>query len=105
MRKYNVLSRVRKKKRIFVLGHEPVVVKNRIQRRFKAAKPTEKWFTDITYLMFGKKILYFSSIIDGFNNEIVSYKVSETQDISLVLDTLKEALRKRNVIDTILHSD
>ncbi|WP_000313144.1 DDE-type integrase/transposase/recombinase, partial [Bacillus thuringiensis] len=52
-----------------------------------------------------KKTLYFSFIIDGFNNEIVSCKISETQDISLVLDTLKEALRKRNVIDTILHSD
>ncbi|SEG88323.1 hypothetical protein SAMN04487919_1611, partial [Bacillus sp. ok061] len=35
----------------------------------------------------------------------VSYKIAETQDVSLVLDTLKEALRKRNVIDTILHSD
>ncbi|MBD2798879.1 transposase family protein, partial [Xenorhabdus sp. 18] len=51
------------------------------------------------------KTLYFSSIIDGFNNEIVSYKIAETQDVSLVLDTLKEALKKRNVIDTILHSD
>lgn len=105
MRKYNVLSRVRKKKKIFVLGHEPVVAKNRIQRRFKATKPNEKWFTDITYLMFGNKPLYFSSIIDGFNNGIVSYKIAETQDVSLVLDTLKEALKKRNVIDTILHSD
>ncbi|WP_144499834.1 DDE-type integrase/transposase/recombinase, partial [Bacillus sp. FDAARGOS_235] len=105
MRKYNVLSRVRKKKKIFVLGHEPEVAKNRIQRRFKATKPNEKWFTDITYLMFGNKTLYFSSIIDGFNNEIVSYKIAETQDVSLVLDTLKEALKKRNVIDTILHSD
>ncbi|EEM19468.1 Transposase [Bacillus thuringiensis serovar tochigiensis BGSC 4Y1] len=55
--------------------------------------------------MFGNKTLYFSSIIDGFNNEIVSYKIAETQDVSLVLDTLKEALKKRNVIDTILHSD
>ncbi|WP_176521156.1 DDE-type integrase/transposase/recombinase, partial [Bacillus toyonensis] len=53
----------------------------------------------------GNKTLYFSSIIDGFNNEIVSYKIGETQDVSLVLDTLKEALKKRNVIDTILHSD
>nr|WP_324656764.1 IS3 family transposase [Bacillus cereus] len=60
MRKYNVLSQVRKKKKIFVLGHEPVVAKNRIQRRFKATKPNEKWFTDITYLMFGNKTLYFT---------------------------------------------
>ncbi|MEM5659676.1 hypothetical protein AAHB50_30025 [Bacillus toyonensis] len=43
--------------------------------------------------MFGNKTLYFSSIIDGFNNEIVSYKIAETQDVSLVLDTLKEALK------------
>ncbi|EMK2598521.1 IS3 family transposase [Bacillus bombysepticus] len=82
-RKYNVLSRGRKKKKIFVLGHEPMVAKNTIQRRFKAAKPNEKWFTDITYLIFGNKPLYFSSIIDGFNNEIVSYKIGETQDFLL----------------------
>ncbi|MGN4256832.1 DDE-type integrase/transposase/recombinase [Bacillus cereus group sp. MYBKT14-1] len=70
-----------------------------------ATKPIEKWFTDITYVMFGNKPLYFLYIIDGFNNEIISYKIGKTQDVSLVLDTLKEALRKRNVINTILHSD
>ncbi|WP_409334910.1 DDE-type integrase/transposase/recombinase [Bacillus cereus] len=77
-----------------MLGHEPVVAKNRIHRIFKATKPNEKWFTDITYLMFGNKTLYFSSIIDGFNKEIVSYKICETQNVSLVLNTLNEALRK-----------
>ncbi|PEY37066.1 hypothetical protein CN354_12630 [Bacillus cereus] len=55
--------------------------------------------------MFGNKTLYFSSIIDGFNNEIVSYKISEAHDVSLVLDTLKGASRKRNEINTILHLD
>ncbi|EJQ73740.1 Nif3-like dinuclear metal center hexameric protein [Bacillus toyonensis] len=96
MRKYNVLSRVRKKKKIFVLGHEPVVAKNRIQRRFKATKPNEKWFTDITYLMFGNKTLYFSSIIDGFltssinNEDLVLICNIEEKSTSELTSHLKE---------------
>ncbi|EOW9529280.1 DDE-type integrase/transposase/recombinase [Bacillus cytotoxicus] len=104
--KYYLLFQIRKEKKIFVFGHESVITKNKVKRGFKATKSNEKWFTDITYLnlMFGNKTLYFLSIINGFNNEIVSYKVGEKQDVSFVLDTLKKDLRKRDTINTILHS-
>lgn len=105
MRKNSLLSKARKKKQVFLSGKEHVVSPNLIQRDFKATQPNQKWYTDISYLPFGNQTLYFSSIIDGFNNEIISYKVSTNQDISLALDLLEDACKKRNPDGTILHSD
>jgi transposase InsO family protein len=50
-------------------------------------------------------MLYFSSVQDGFNKEIISYRVSTKQHLALVLETLEDACRKRNTSGTILHSD
>lgn len=105
MRENNVLSRVRKKRKVYLTGQESVIADNMIQRDFKATRPNQKWFTDISYLPFGEEMLYFSSIIDAYNNEVISYKVSTKQDISLALETLEEACRNRDVRGTILHSD
>jgi len=99
MRKYNVLSRVRKKKKIFVLGHEPVVAKNRIQRRFKATNPNEKWFTDITYLMFGNKTLYFSSIIGVWQPKVKYGAICKYIPIKLLIGSSKEST---NIVDSFL---
>ncbi|QOS97467.1 IS3 family transposase [Brevibacterium sp. JNUCC-42] len=105
MKENNMLSKVRKKKKVYLTGQDPVIVENLIQRDFSATNPNQKWFTDVSYLLFGEELLYFSSIIDTYNNEIISYKVSKRQDISLALDTLTEACRNRDVQGVVLHSD
>ncbi|WP_353737004.1 DDE-type integrase/transposase/recombinase [Bacillus sp. CMF12] len=68
-----------------------------MERNFKASKPNEKWVTDITYLPFGQSMMYLSSIMDLYNNEIIAYRISLIQDVTLVLDTLKDAVQNRNV--------
>ncbi len=50
-------------------------------------------------------MLYLSTIMDLFNNEIIAYKISDTQEVSLVLDTLEAACRGRETNEVILHSD
>lgn len=105
MRLHQLLCRPKRKKKVFLTGQDPIVAPNRIERDFKATRPNEKWFTDITYLNFGEETLYFSSILDMYNGEIISYKMSTRQDITLVLDTLEEACRERRVNNTVLHSD
>ena len=47
---------------------------------------------DITYLKFSDKTLYLSAITDGFNGEIVVYKIADNQEVPLVKDTLSEAI-------------
>jgi putative transposase len=61
--------------------------------------------TDITYLIFNKKKLYLSAIKDLYNNEIVAYHISARNDLKLVMDTVKKAIKKRNVNGVLLHSD
>jgi transposase InsO family protein len=47
-------------------------------------------------------MLYFSSILDLYNGEIVAYSIADKQDTSLVLDTLHQLPKQANIL---LHSD
>jgi transposase InsO family protein len=106
MQKYQVQCQIKMKRPKYLNGESNIVVKNILNREFAAVKPNEKWVTDITYLPYGSKMLYLSTIIDLYNNEIVSYKVSERQDVNLVIDTLKDAVEKRKPKEGILiHTD
>jgi len=43
--------------------------------------------------------------MDTFNREIISYVVSESQNLALAMNTVKQAMRGRKVKVIILHSD
>jgi len=105
MQKYNLQCRVKPKRAKKMTGESNLIVPNLLEQNFKADAPNQKWVTDITYLPFGESMLYLSTILDLYNNEIIAYKVSDTQNAQLVLDTLEMACQKRNTAGTILHSD
>lgn len=105
MQKYNLQCRVKPKRNNNISGEMKVVVPNHLNRNFKASRPNEKWVTDITYLPFGQSMLYLSTIMDLFNNEIIAYQISTNQDVSLVINTLKDAVEGRELNGLILHSD
>lgn len=50
------------------------------------------WSTDITYIKLEKGFVYLAAIIDWHSKKILSWKLSNTMDISLVTGVLKEAL-------------
>jgi len=50
------------------------------------------WSTDITYIKLEKGFVYLAAIIDWHSKKILSWKLSNTMDITLVTDVLKEAL-------------
>ena len=102
MQKHNLNCRVKVKKHRKA-GKNSFVSDNLLQRDFKAKRPLEKLVTDVTYLPFGTKMLYLSSIMDCFNGEIVSYTIGDTQDISFVLHTLNQLPPLGE--PCILHSD
>lgn len=93
--------RVRMKKRK-TTGQPVHPAENLLKRQFHAEAPLQKLVTDITYLPFGGKMLYFSSILDLYNGEIVAYSIADKQDTSLVLDTLNQLPEQENML---LHSD
>ncbi len=50
------------------------------------------WSTDITYIKLEKGFVYLAAIIDWHSKKILSWKLSNTMDISLVKSVLDEAL-------------
>ena len=54
--------------------------------------PNKVWSTDITYIKLEKGFVYLASIIDWHSKKILSWKLSNTMDVKLTTDVLKEAL-------------
>ncbi|MFB5029848.1 MAG: hypothetical protein WJU30_00402 [Candidatus Phytoplasma pruni] len=79
------------------------IAPNLINQDFKSAEPMQKLFTDITYFKTPQGFLYFSCIIDSFNNQIVASHVSKKQNKDLVLNTIKKMPKPKKTC--IIHSD
>jgi len=82
------------------------VAPNLIDRNFVATRPNQKWTTDITQVNIQDRKLYLSPILDMFNGEIISYSISFSPDLKMVISMLNNALNR--VGDTeglIIHSD
>ncbi|PJW19153.1 IS3 family transposase [Geobacillus thermodenitrificans] len=105
MKELGIRAKIRQKKRKYKKGTENIVVSNVLNRDFTATEANQKWVTDITYLPFQGKYLYLSAIKDLYNNEIIAYRISHSNNLELVVDTVKEAIKKRDVRGVILHSD
>ena len=105
MRKYNLLSEVRRKK-YRNYGDYLHRYPNLLNRDFNADRPNQKWVTDISYIKTGQGTLYLSVIRDLYDNSIVAYKTGTEQNINLVLSTIRAAKRKEKVTAELqLHSD
>ena len=55
-------------------------------------KTNQVWSTDITYIKLEKGYLYLAAIIDWHSKKILTWKLSNTMDISLTTSVLREAL-------------
>ena len=68
---------------------------NHLNRSFNVKNPNEVWVTDITEFKVDKadQKLYMSPIMDLFNSEIISYKVSTSPTVKFTTDSLDEALQ------------
>jgi len=99
-------SIIRVKKYKSYKGENGKIAPNLLERNFKATAPNQKWATDITeFNVFGKK-LYLSPIIDLFNQEIISYELTERPVFNQVVTMLKRAFKKiPNNTNLTLHSD
>lgn len=64
-----------------------------MDRKFKSIAPNQKWVTDITEFKVGNQKLYLSLIIDLYNQEIISYELSERPIFNLVINMLKKAFK------------
>ncbi|WP_152397090.1 IS3 family transposase [Paenibacillus guangzhouensis] len=100
MRELGIQSVIRKKRPF--AGRKPsVLFQNVLNREFTSAAAKLKLVTDITYVRVGHGFLYLSVVLDLYNNEILTWRLGERNDLELVLDTVKQL----NTPKAILHSD
>ncbi len=78
---------------------------NLIQRDFRANKPYQKVYTDVTEFSIASGKLYLSPVLDGFNSEIISYDISTSPNMYQLQRMLKQSFPKDNYQGAILHSD
>ena len=107
MKKYELLSEIRRRRKWRQMGQQLHKYENLLNRNFQADRPNHKWVTDISYIHTGQGVLYLSMIRDLFDNSIVAYKTGTSQSVNLVLDTIRLAMRKEKKVaaELQLHSD
>jgi len=104
MNKYNLLSKIRRRRPWTKFGEHLHRYENVLNRNFKSDRPNQKWATDISYIFTKQGTLYFSMIRDLYDNFVVAYHTGTEQTINLVTETVKKA--KNEVADgLVLHSD
>ena len=107
MKKYELLSEIRRRRKWRQMGQQLHKYENLLNREFRTDRPNHKWVTDISYIHTGQGILYLSVIRDLFDNSIVAYKTGTSQSVNLVLDTIRLAMKKEKKVaaELQLHSD
>ena len=106
MRNLGLKSLIRTKKYTSYKGEQGKIAPNVLQRAFKADKPNQKWVTDITEFKVKDKKLYLSPVMDLYNQEIISYELSERPVFNQVIQMLKKAFKTtKDTKDLIFHSD
>lgn len=81
------------------------IADNMIERNFASNKPNMKWYTDVTEFNLRGSKIYLSPILDGYNQEIISYNISNSPNLEQINDMLNKAFNNKNLIGLILHSD
>lgn len=107
MKKYGLVYKARRhRKYSSYRGTVGKIAPNVLRRKFAADAPFQKWATDITEFNINGSKIYLSTIIDMYNEEIISYSISTSPNMNLVLDMLEKAFKKLPPHQKlILHSD
>lgn len=106
MGKYGLLAQIRRRRKYQQMSDQIHRYPNILNRNFAAARPNQKWVTDISYIQTPQGTLYLSMIRDLFDNSIIAYKMGTEQSVNLVLRTIREAKEKEAVTAELhLHSD
>lgn len=94
MKILGIKSLIRAKKYKSYKGEQGKIALNILQREFKATAPEQKWVTDVTEFKVKDKKLYLSPVMDLYNQEIISYELSERADFKQITSMLQKAFVK-----------
>jgi transposase InsO family protein len=106
MKLMGMQSVIRRKKKRYIKSNPQHIAENVLNRDFTAQMPNEKWLTDITEFKYGnEQKAYLSAILDLYDHSIIAYVLGTSNNNSLVLTTLNQALEANPGAKPLLHSD
>ena len=88
-----------------VKNEERISFPNILNRDFYVSMPNKKFATDITYIPTRTKMMYLSAVVDLYDNYPVAWKLSDSQDKFLSVDTIKKLSSKIDLNGCTIHSD
>ncbi len=76
-----------------------------VDRDFTADAPDQLWVADITYVPTWTGFLYLAVVLDVWSRRIVGWSMATTLHTKIVLDALEMAVRQRQPLGVVHHSD
>jgi putative transposase len=61
-------------------------------RSLNIDRPNQVWATDVTYIPMNKGFIYLTVIMDWYSRKVLSWRLSNSMDVSFCIDALEEAL-------------
>ena len=81
-------------------------LQNILDEQFTPDRPNAVWCSDITYIWTTDGFVYLASIMDLFSRKIIAWTLSQTLEVTCVIDTINKAKARRNTeLPLIIHSD
>lgn len=84
------------------------VAGNLLNREFTQHGPRKVLLTDITYIPYDGKFCYLSTIMDAYTRQVLSYELSDSLEVDIVLKTVKKLVKAHSIslnAETLIHSD
>ena len=79
---------------------------NVLNEQFNPDRPNAVWCSDITYVWTNEGFVYLTSIMDLYSRKIIAWTLSNSMEVSCVIDTITKAKQRRDTeLPLILHSD
>jgi putative transposase len=96
------VQRLMRKMGIAALGPKPRTTKPApghkifpyLLRNMTIDRPNQVWAADITYVPIGRGFLYLMAVIDWASRAVLSWRLSNTMDVSFCVSALEEALAR-----------
>lgn len=85
--------------------HSMPVSANKLNRRFKTARPNEVWVSDITYVETHEGWLYLTVFLDLFSRKVVGWSMSQYMTAELVACAYQMGIAHRGTAPELVHSD
>ena len=81
-------------------------LQNILDEQFNPKRPNTVWCSDITYIWTIDGFVYLTSIMDLYSRKIIAWTLSNTLEVSCVIETINKAKAKRKIEEPlIMHSD